>query len=131
MILVTAGVLTRGEELLICQRRAGTRHALRWEFPGGKVEAGESAEAGLARELYEELGVLARVGAKLCGIEHRYPGGPEVRLLFFRVLEYAGEPRNLTFERIAWVRPEALVPEEFLEADRVFVQALRRGEIRP
>ncbi|MFB3819298.1 MAG: (deoxy)nucleoside triphosphate pyrophosphohydrolase [Candidatus Methylomirabilales bacterium] len=131
MILVTAGVLRQGGRVLICQRRAGSRHPLQWEFPGGKVEPGESAEACLARELREELGIQAVVGPKLCCVEHRYPAGPEVRLLFFRVLAYSGEPRNLAFEQIAWVEPADLVPGDFLEADRLFVRGLKRGEIQP
>ncbi len=129
MILVTAGVLTHGECVLVCQRRAGGRHGLAWEFPGGKVEPGESPEAGLARELHEELGIQAAIGPELFRIEHSYPGGPEVRLLFFRVLRYSGLPANLAFERIAWVRPADLVPDDFLEADQSFVRRLQQTGI--
>ncbi len=129
MILVTAGVLTEGSQVLVCQRRAGGRHGLAWEFPGGKVEPGESPEAGLARELHEELGIRATIGPEMFRIEHRYPGGPEVRLVFFRVLGYSGLPVNLAFERIAWVRPADLVPEDFLEADRPFVRRLQQAGI--
>ncbi len=129
MILVTAGVLTEGERVLVCQRRAGGPHALAWEFPGGKVEPGESPEAGLARELLEELGIQAAIGPEMFQTEHRYPGGPEVRLLFFRVVRYSGVPANLAFERIAWVRPADLVPDDFLEADRGFVRRLQRDGV--
>jgi 8-oxo-dGTP diphosphatase len=129
MILVTAGVLTDGDRVLVCQRRADGRHPLAWEFPGGKVEPGESPEAGLARELLEELGIRARIGREMFATEHRYPGGPEVRLLFFRVAGYTGVPANLAFEQIAWVRLPDLVPGDFLEADRSFVRRLRQAGV--
>ncbi len=129
MILVTAGVLTDGERVLVCQRRAGGPHALAWEFPGGKVEPGESPEAGLARELREELGIQAAIGPEMFRTEHAYPGGPEVRLVFFQVVAYSGAPVNLAFERIAWVRPADLVADDFLDADRSFVRGLQRAGI--
>jgi 8-oxo-dGTP diphosphatase len=93
------------------------------------VEPGESPERCLGRELREELGIDAEVGPELCRVEHRYDGGPDVRLHFFHIRTYRGTPANLAFERIAWVRPAELVPEDFLAADRELVRRLRDGEV--
>jgi 8-oxo-dGTP diphosphatase len=129
MILVTAGILTDGKRVLVCQRRAGTRFGLKWEFPGGKVEDGEPPEACLARELQEELGVRAEVGREVHRVDHVYPDGFSVRLLFFQVPRHSGTPRNLAFERMEWARPQDLPAYDFLEADRAVVERLARGEI--
>ncbi len=129
MILVTAGILRDGDRVLICQRRAGSRFALKWEFPGGTVEAGESPEDCLRRELAEELGIEAEVGPGVHTTEHRYPNGVAVRLLFFRILRFVGLPVNKVFEQMAWVRPGELSAYDFLEADRGLVERLARGEV--
>jgi len=129
MITVTAGILRDGDRVLICQRRAGARFGLKWEFPGGKIEDGESAEECLRRELREELAIEAEVGPEVYRTEHRYPGGFSVRLLFFRVTRYAGTPDNLDFERIQWVERTELPAYDFLEADRELVDRLARGEV--
>jgi len=129
MILVTAGILRDGERILICQRKAGDRFGLKWEFPGGKVEEAEAPEDCLQRELSEELGIEAEVGQEIHRTEHRYPDGFAVRLLFFRVLHYTGRPVNHEFERIVWALPDELVGYDFLEADREVVARLARGEV--
>lgn len=129
MIRVTAGVLRDGERILICQRRAGARFGLQWEFPGGRIEPGETPEACLRRELSEELGIRAEIGGRLQATEHRYPDGFAVHLEFFRVLRYAGQPVNLAFERMAWVLPQELGAYDFLAADRELVGRLLRGEV--
>jgi 8-oxo-dGTP diphosphatase len=129
MILVTAGILRDGDRVLICQRRAGSRFALKWEFPGGTVEAGESPEDCLRRELAEELGIEAEVGPGVHAAEHRYSNGVAVRLLFFRILRFVGIPVNKVFEQMAWVRPGELSAYDFLEADRGLVERLARGEV--
>ena len=129
MITVTAGILRDGDRVLICQRRAEARFGLKWEFPGGKIEDGESAEECLRRELREELAIEAEVGPELYRTEHRYPGGFTVCLLFFRVTRYAGTPANLDFERIQWVERTELPAYDFLEADRELVDRLARGEV--
>jgi 8-oxo-dGTP diphosphatase len=130
MITVTAGILRNGNRVLICQRRAGSRFPLKWEFPGGKIENGETAEECLRRELGEELAIEAEIGPELYRTEHRYPGGFAVRLRFFRVTHFTGTPTNLDFERIEWVEPTELPAYDFLEADRELVDGLARGEIR-
>jgi 8-oxo-dGTP diphosphatase len=129
MILVTAAILTHGERLLVCQRKAGSRFGLKWEFPGGKVEPAESLEGCLRRELEEELGIEAEVGPEIYRIDHPYPNGFTVRLIFFRVLSFTGTPTNHAFERIEWARRDELAGYDFLEADRELVDRMTRGEI--
>jgi 8-oxo-dGTP diphosphatase len=131
MIAVTAGILSDGDRVLICQRRAEGRFPLKWEFPGGKVEDGESPEACLRRELREELAIEAEIGPEIYRTEHRYPNGLAVRLMFFRVSRYAAIPTNRGFERIEWVRRVDLAAYDFLEADRELVVRMARGEISP
>ena len=130
MILVTAGILTDGERVLICQRKAGDRFGLKWEFPGGKVEAGETPATCLRRELAEELGIEAEVGPEIHRTDYRYPNGFTVRLLFFKIWGYTGVPENREFERFVWARPDELSDFDFLEADREVVGRLARGEVR-
>ena len=130
MVHVTAGILADGGRVLICQRRAGSRFPLKWEFPGGKVEDGESPETCLRRELREELVIEAEVGPEIYRTEYRYPNGFAVRLLFFRILRYTGMPTNRAFERIEWVPCADLPGYDFLEADRELVERMARGEIR-
>ena len=123
-ITVAAAVIERGGLILIGQRKRGGRHALKWEFPGGKVEPGETPEAALERELREELGIEAVIGEEMAGYEVRYPGGPLTHLRFYRVTEFAGEPRNLDFEQIVWESRQRLADYDFLDGDIAFVQLL-------
>lgn len=134
MIRVAAGILWRENRLLICQRRRGGPFSLRWEFPGGKLKPGESAESALCRELGEELAVGAspKELRKLDVVRHRYPQGPEVEIHFFAVEGFSGEPENLSFEAIAWVEPAELGRYDFLEADRPLVARIAaRGVVSP
>lgn len=123
--MVVAAVIERGERILIGQRRAGAKHALKWEFPGGKVEAGEEPRAALERELREELAIEARIGDEIESYEFRYAGADRVtQLVFFRVTEFRGEPRNLDFAQIVWEPVAALAGYDFLEGDVEFVRRL-------
>jgi 8-oxo-dGTP diphosphatase len=128
--LVTAGIIRNKDKLLICQRKAGSRFGLKWEFPGGKLEQGESPEGCLRRELVEELAIDAVIGPEIHRAEFQYPEGFHVRLLFFRVEEYQGAPENLAFERIAWITPADLLAYDFLEADLDLIHRVARGEVR-
>lgn len=125
-LLVVAAVLERDGKILIGQRkREAKNHPLRWEFPGGKVEAGETPEEGLARELREELGIEALIGMELDSYEFVYPGNARTtHLLFYRVTEFQGTPRNLDFEQIVWISRADLRGYDFLEGDRQFVERL-------
>ena len=126
-VRVSVGVLTCGPRILICQRKAGTRHGLKWEFPGGKAEAGEHAAACLRRELREELGVEATIGTLMLRKQHTYPDGRCVALSFFHVPSYTGVVSNRVFEDMLWVEPQQLPGYDFLAGDRDFITALAGG----
>ena len=126
---VVAGLIQRDGALLVCQRRRGAAFALQWEFPGGKLEAGESSETALRRELQEELGVVADIGVELFRTQHDYPGVYSVLLVFHHVARFGGAPRNCAFEQIRWVEPAQLPTLDFLEGDAELIGLLNRGEI--
>jgi 8-oxo-dGTP diphosphatase len=127
---VVAAILVRGDRILICQRTEEQPFALQWEFPGGKVEAGEELPAALMRELHEELGIRAEIGPEIATVRHQYAEGLAVELHFFLVTEFAGEIENRIFRQIRWEERAALDAEIFLEADREVVRKLRSGELR-
>lgn len=124
MTTVVAALIEREGLILICQRRADGAHALKWEFPGGKVEAGERAEEALIRELAEELDIRAEEAQEIERYEYCYPGRSPILLIFFKVSRFHGEPRNLVFERIAWVAPGDVPSYDFLEGDEQFIRTL-------
>jgi 8-oxo-dGTP diphosphatase len=128
VIRVSAGILTQGNQLLICQRRSQDLHALKWEFPGGKAHDGEDNAACLQRELREELGIEATIGAELYRATYTYPNGRTVALTFFHVPAYTGKIVNTQFDALAWVEPTQLPMYDFLEGDLDFVAALARSE---
>jgi 8-oxo-dGTP diphosphatase len=121
---VVAGLIERDGRLLICRRRPGDPHPLKWEFPGGKVEPEETPAQALWRELREELDIDAEIGPEVTRYEFVYPGGKTILLIFYRVNRYAGEPRNLVFEEMRWEPPPALPQFDFLEGDVEFVKRL-------
>jgi 8-oxo-dGTP diphosphatase len=129
MITVAAGILQQDGCILICQRKRTSAFPLQWEFPGGKVEAGEDAQACLRRELREELAIETEIGPELSAFQYTYPNGFQVNLVFFRVNAYTGEMTNQAFEQIVWVEPQDLLNYDFLEADRDLVARLARGEL--
>lgn len=128
IIKVAAALIVRDGRILIGQRRKADSHGLKWEFPGGKLERGESPSDALARELEEELGIQARVGREIVRYSWSYPRRASILLMFHRVTEFIGEPQNLAFERIAWESPERLPEYDFLEGDVDFVRRLAAGE---
>jgi 8-oxo-dGTP diphosphatase len=127
-LLVSAAVIINESQVLLGQRKKGERHSLKWEFPGGKVEPGESPRQALVRELREELQIEAKIGVELARYEHDYPSGSRVHLLFFVVKEYIGPPVARVFEQISWVNLAVLPEMDFLEGDIDFVKRLARGD---
>jgi 8-oxo-dGTP diphosphatase len=121
---VVAAVIERDGRVLICQRKSGGRHALKWEFPGGKVEPGEDSASALARELREELQIEAIIGPLIHAQTVRYADGPLISLQFYQVTEFSGEPVNLEFEQMVWEERAHLPGYDFLEGDIEFVKKL-------
>jgi 8-oxo-dGTP diphosphatase len=110
---VAVGILVNAHgDVLLGQRPEGKPYAGYWEFPGGKVETGESIEHALKREFLEELGVEVISATEWCGVEHVYEHA-HVRLHFFISHDWRGEPQSLEGQAFAWqgtVGVEPLLP---------------------
>ena len=124
MLVVAAALFNGAGEVLIAQRPAGKPLAGRWEFPGGKVDAGESEHCALARELREELGIEVIAARPFMRLTHAYEER-EVELSLWIVERFAGEPRSLDAQALKWVAPAGLPSEDILEADQPFITALQ------
>jgi len=122
---IAVGVLVDDEgRVLIAQRPEGKHMAGAWEFPGGKVEAGETVEAALQRELQEELGIDVSASVSLMTQPHEYPDRT-VNLLVRIVTEYSGEPAGLESQALRWEYPKNLMKTGLLPADEPIAEALR------
>jgi 8-oxo-dGTP diphosphatase len=130
MTSVVAGVMERDGRILVCRRRADQPHPLKWEFPGGKIEAGESPEAALIRELHEELGIDSDIGPELMRYEFAYPDRQPILLIFLNVPHWRGEIVNRIFETISWEKSEMLAEFDFLEGDAPFIARQWKKERR-
>jgi 8-oxo-dGTP diphosphatase len=137
MITVVAAVIERDDRrLLIGQRRHNDTSPLKWEFPGGKVENGETPEAALSRELHEELGATLQKCVEIARVRHKYAetaNGLEIR---FYAAEIASAPDPLVaavqkpFEQLAWVLPKELSQYDFLAANARLVADLATGRLK-
>ena len=129
-IHVVAGVLfDPSGRVLVAQRPSGAHLAGRWEFPGGKLEPGEPREAGLARELAEELGIRVLAASPLIEVEHRY-SERDVLLDVWRVESYSGEPHGREGQAVEWRNVGSLDAADFPPADAPVLTALRRLRLR-
>lgn len=126
---VVAAVIEKNGKLLVCQRTRHQTMPLKWEFPGGKIEAGEQPRDALRRELDEELGIRAKIGDEIARLRHTYPNGAAVELRFFVVREYDGEIENRIFRDLRWLDPKELPSYDFLEADASLVKDLAAGRL--
>ena len=126
---VVAALIVKDDEILICQRTEHQPHPLKWEFPGGKIEANEEPTAALLRELEEELGIKAELGAEVATIQHHYPNGNSVELHFYLVKKFEGDIKNLVFENVRWATRTELPTFDFLEADIALVQQIASGKL--
>ena len=125
-LLVVAGALCDARGRILIARRPADRHmAGRWEFPGGKVGAGESEPQALIRELREELGVQVHEPRFCLRLTHAY-ADRTVHLSCWIVRDFAGEPRALDGQQLKWVPAAELAQQDILEADLPFIEALQR-----
>ena len=127
-IRVVAAVIERDGRYLVTQRRPTAVLPLLWEFPGGKVETGETDEQALIRELQEELGVVVVVGSRCFETRHSY-GAREMHLLVYRCRLVSGEPKALEVNAVEWVEEKRIGEREFLPADMPLVHGLKHGLI--
>lgn len=130
MTTVVAALIERDGRILICRRRGNQDHAGKWEFPGGKVEAGEEPRQALVRELREELSIEADIGAEVTRYEYTYPGRKPILLIFYNVANFNGEPDNSHFAETAWAEIQTLPGFDFLDGDVEFVRKLAHGGFR-
>jgi len=121
MLQVVAAIIEREGKILVGQRTAQQAYPLQWEFPGGKVEAGETPAEALVRELEEELAIHATSYTEMERYEYTYSGKKPIELIFLRVTAFDGEPQNLIFHEVRWQPAAALHELEFLEGDRNFL----------
>jgi 8-oxo-dGTP diphosphatase len=128
---VAVGIIMKDGCVLACQRKRNARYPLKWEFPGGKLEPGETAEQALRRELREELAVNVGIEREFFRQEWTYSEGTEnpqrdgsFRVFYFLVNEISGEPANHAFEQIKWLHPHELQGMDILEGNREVVELL-------
>ena len=123
---MVAAVLVRGGRVLITRRKEDAERGGLWEFPGGKVEAGEDEPAALRREIEEELGCAVEVGRVLARHHHRYPD-LEVHLAFHECrLPPGEEPRAIGVAALEWAQMGTLEAYPFCEADLPVLRSIER-----
>lgn len=122
-IPVAAGILKKGKQILVGQRPENNSLAGQWEFPGGKIELGESPEEALARELREELGIEAEIGELKLAVTHSYED-VGIIILFYEVSYWKGEPKPRHHHQIEWIYPEELKTRTIPEANRRILDKL-------
>ena len=128
--IVTAAVIEKDGNILIAKRKQGSRFAGKWEFPGGKLEKGETPEQCLKRELQEELDITAEVGDLFCSSEYSYTPEFTIRLLAYRATVISGVFNLNDHEEIRWVKPADLANYDFPEADRPIVEQLVKEDLQ-
>lgn len=126
VVNVAVGVVLRNNACFICKRSANQHQGGKWEFPGGKVEDGETPESALARELKEEIGIECIQFKPLITIEHDY-SDKLVKLFTYIVSEFDGEPKGLEGQPFKWVAVESLSELEFPDANTPIITALTKS----
>jgi 8-oxo-dGTP diphosphatase len=126
MIKVAVGILRRNGKILACQRKKGGRYELKWEFPGGKVEPGESVEQCLARELREELSITMHSIDRIEVQSAEYDDGGIYEVAYCEVAGFDGELMNNVFEQFRWVTLQELRTLDILEGNKGFIARLER-----
>jgi 8-oxo-dGTP diphosphatase len=123
-IAVACALIERDGRLLVAQRPPGKALALKWEFPGGKIERGETAAAALVRELREELGLEVEVGRELASVTHDY-GDVFITLVPFRCTPTGAEPHPREHVEARWCTPDEIDALDLADADRPVLAAWR------
>jgi 8-oxo-dGTP diphosphatase len=123
LIEVVVGLLKRGQQLLVGQRPADKPYSGYWEFPGGKIEQGETGFTALKRELQEELNIQVLAASFCFSHQHSYPD-KTVLLQLWRVDDFLGEPKACEHQELRWISVEELAALNILEGNRVIVDKI-------
>ena len=124
VVHVAVGVIARGDDIFITLRPDDVHQGGKWEFPGGKVEEGETVLQALTRELAEEVGIIVNRSEPVIVITHDY-GDKQVKLDVHRVYDFAGEPHGKEGQQSRWVDVKALHAADFPEANVPIITALQ------
>jgi 8-oxo-dGTP diphosphatase len=125
LLKVTAAVIEKDGKILIAKRKKGDLHGGRWEFPGGKIDSGETPEECLRRELKEELGIEAEIGDFICASNFKYMLVP-LELLVYKASHISGQFQALDHDELRWVEPSDLNKYDFVKADVTVVNKLMK-----
>lgn len=123
-VIVTAAVIEKDGKILIAKRKHGSLLGGKWEFPGGKLEKGETPEQCLKRELLEEFGIVTEIGEHVSSVVHSYTSEWIIKLMAYRTTVISGIFNLNDHEEIKWVRPADLATYDFPEADQPIVDLL-------
>jgi len=131
--LIVAAVIERSDRrILIGQRRREDTSPLKWEFPGGKIEEGETPEAALARELHEELNVTLEKCAEMARARYKYASmTEELEIRFYAASIQESKITPNEFEQTAWALPKELGDYDFLAANSQLIGQLATGRLKP
>jgi len=124
MTEVAVGILRKNGKILICQRKKGGRYELKWEFPGGKLENGETTEQCLRRELREELTIEIHSIERIQIQVAYYDDGGMFNVAYCFLSGFEGEPQNIVFEQIRWVTVDELKQMDLLDGNKPFAAHL-------
>ena len=128
-INVVAGIIINQNKILIGKRKDKDIGGGKWEFPGGKIEVGETNSEALERELYEELGISAKIGKELMNYEHMFKT-TIYNISFMEIIDYEGEIRNNAHSEIKWVKFSNLLKYDFISGDDRFIQSFLKSELK-
>ena len=119
---MVAAIIINQNKILIGKRKDDDIGGGKWEFPGGKIEIGETNKEALKRELHEELGINAKIGKELMNYEHMFKT-TIYNISFMEIMEYEGEIRNNAHSEIKWVEFSNLLEYDFISGDDRFIQS--------
>jgi len=124
---VVAAIIINKKRILIGKRKDEDIGGGKWEFPGGKIEIGETISKALKRELYEELGISAKIGKELMNYEHMFKT-TIYNITFMEIIDYEGEICNNAHSEIKWVKFSNLLEYDFISGDDRFIQSLIKSK---